>query len=33
GEDEGFLESFEGGFEQDIDEQDKEKKRGGEDDE
>ncbi|GJS26770.1 hypothetical protein Tco_0487390 [Tanacetum coccineum] len=29
----GFLEKFGGGFEKDIDEQDKEKKRGGEDDE
>ncbi|GJR87965.1 hypothetical protein Tco_0211976 [Tanacetum coccineum] len=27
---EGFLEKFEGGFKQDIDEQDKDKKRGGE---
>ncbi|GKA69622.1 hypothetical protein Tco_0775686 [Tanacetum coccineum] len=29
----GFLEKFGGGFEQDIDEQDKKKKRNGEDDE
>ncbi|GJY96775.1 hypothetical protein Tco_0513685 [Tanacetum coccineum] len=33
GEGEGFLKKFRGGFEQDIDEQDKEKKRGREDDE
>ncbi|GJV54824.1 hypothetical protein Tco_1455829, partial [Tanacetum coccineum] len=29
----GFLEKFGGGFEQDIDEQGKKKKRSGEDDE
>ncbi|GJY50646.1 hypothetical protein Tco_0441493 [Tanacetum coccineum] len=33
GKGEGFLKKFGGGFDQDIDEQDKEKKRGREDDE